>query len=201
MRIQQPIRFHGGFTLVEALVAISIVATAGTAMMLGISSAMTASYDAMDRTIARGMAEQLVDEVAGRMYAMGDGHHITTLGASGAERALAGRQFNDIDDFNGAGSGMTFQPPVDWQGVTLGLDDGEGDLRHPNFRIASDHFDDWRQEIEVYYVNDSDPSIRLSGSSTSDSRAVEVRISQEVAGGAFRELAVARRVFSYIPKP
>jgi type II secretory pathway pseudopilin PulG len=200
----QNIRYRairGGFTLVEAMVAISIVAMAGTAMLLGIASAMTTSYDAMDRTIAQGMAEQIVDEVAGRMYALGNNHYEWPLAASGAEQALAGRQFNDIDDYNGSGSGLTHQPPVDWLGITLGTDDGEGNQRHPNFQVSSGYFDDWRQEIDVYYVNDSDPSIRLTGSNTSDSRAVEVRIMRKGDANSYRELANIRRVFSYIPKP
>lgn len=201
MRLPMSQQNRQGFTLVEAVVAIAIVSVAGTAMMLGIASAMTASYDAMDRTVAQGMAEQLLDEVSGRMYAISGGHHATTLGSSGAERALAGRQFNDIDDYNGSGSGLSFQPPVDWLGVTLGTDDGEGNQRHPSFRIASDHFDDWRQEVEVYYVDDDDASIRLTGSNTSNSRAVEVTILRKGDADSYRELANVRRVFSYVPTP
>lgn len=184
------------------MVAITIVATAGTAMMLGIASAMTASYDAMDQTIAQGMAEQLIDEVAGRMYALNHGYRYDTpMRANNAELALPGRQFNDIDDFNGSGSGLVYQPPVDWRGISLGTDDGEGGERHPNFQIATDYFDDWRQEIEVYYVDDDNPSVRLYGNNTSNSRAVEVTILREGDANSYRELASVRRVFSNIPGP
>jgi prepilin-type N-terminal cleavage/methylation domain-containing protein len=190
-----------GFTLVEAVVAISIVSIAGTAMLMGIASAMSTSYDTMDRTVAAGMAEQLMDEVAGRMYALGNGQYQWPMAASGSEQAAAGRQFNDIDDYNGAGSGIASEPPVDRRGITLGIDDGEGGARHPNFQVASGYFDRWRQEIEVYYVSDTDPSVRLTGGNTSNSRAVEVLILQRADANAYRELASVRRVFSYIPKP
>jgi prepilin-type N-terminal cleavage/methylation domain-containing protein len=190
-----------GFTLVEAMVSISVVSVAGTAMMLGIASSMTTSYDAMDRTIAEGMAEQLVDEVAGRLYAVSGGQYQWPLTANNVELSLPGRQFDDIDDYNGRGKGLAYEPPVDWQGIALGTDDGEGDERHPNFRVASDFFSDWRQEIEVYYVNENNPAVRLTGSNTSNSRAVEVRILKSGDKGAYQELASIRRVFSYIPEP
>ena len=183
------------------MVSISIVSVAGTAILLGIASAMSTSYDAVDRTIANGLAEQLMDEVAGRMYSISGGEYSFPLGGSSVEKAAAGRQYNDIDDFNGGGNGIASEPPVDWRGVTLGTDDGEGGTRHPNFQVADGFFDNWRQEVEVYYVNDSDPSTRLSTGSTSNTRAVEVRILQLADGGAYRELANVRRVFSNVPKP
>ena len=170
-------------------------------MLLGIASAMSTSYDAMDRTIAVGMAEQIMDEAAGRLYALNDSQYQWPLVASSAERSAPGRQFNDIDDYNGDGSGIASEPPVDWRGITLGTDDGEGGTRHPNFQVADGFFDNWRQEVEVYYVSDSDRSVRLSGGSTSNSRAVEVTILERGDANAYRELANVRRVFSYVPKP
>jgi len=58
----------------------------------------------------------------------------------------------------------------------------------------------WRQEIDVYYVSDSDQSVALSDSQTSNSRAVEVRIYFVDPNDGKRLLTQVRRVFSYFPE-
>ena len=73
------------------------------------------------------------------------------------------------------------------------------DERHPEFQAPADFFDDWRQEIDVYYVDESDLTTRLPWSQTSDYRAVEVRIFKDLPEGGSRELARLRRVVAYVP--
>jgi type II secretory pathway pseudopilin PulG len=185
-----------GFTLVEALISIAMAAIAGSVLMLGVTASIQTSSEAFERAIADGMARQLIDEIVGQRYAaVGAGGRQTTLSPSSWERAGAGRErYDDIDDYNG----LRIQPPEDLYGVALGVDDGEGGERHPNFQAPAGYFDDWRQEIDVYYVDESDLTTRLPGGSTTDFRMVEVRIVKDQPDGTTRELARLNRVVAYV---
>ena len=185
------------FTLVEALMATAVTAIAGSTLLIGISSSLRTTDDNMRATIAFGIAEQLMDEIAGSRYAgAGDGPYQVSLGPSLAEAAGGGRQlYDDIDDYHQ----FTAGPPQDPWGIPLGRGQGDGTLRNPNFQISDGFFDAWRREVEVYYVDESDHSVRLSAVQTSNFRAVEVRVyyTDPVAGEVL--LADVRRVFSYFP--
>ena len=185
-----------GFTLIEALVAIAIAAIAGSALLLGTTTSLQSTDDAMQRTIAYGMAQQLIDEVVGCRYAdLGNLGRDATLGPSVVE-AVSGTRgpFDDIGDFNGYRS----QPPKDFYGIALGADNGQGGQRNPNFQGSSSFLQNWRQEIDVYYVNDTDLTLRLPAGQTSDYRAVEVRIVYNDSNRGPRELAKIRRVVAYV---
>jgi len=197
---------RAAFTLVEALLAVAFTATAGSVLLLGIGGSLQTTSDALHETVAQGMAQQLMDEVLGGRYAAAgvDGYQVT-LGPNAVEKAGAGRPYDDIDDYNL----VRIQPPQDLWGIDLGKEDGRGSTRHVSFwapvnRTGADvgrisFFQGWRQEVYVYYVDESDLTQRLSAGQTSDYRAVEVRIVQEVAEGGFRELAKLRRVVAYVP--
>jgi type II secretory pathway pseudopilin PulG len=188
---------RAAFTLVEALIAISITAIAASALLLGTTTSLQATRDAQNQTIAVGMAQHLMDEVLGNAYMdPGGAPYATTLGPESGETSKPGRQlFDDIDDFNG----QRTQPPKDRWGVALGTDDGQGGMRHPNFRVPAGLLDNWRQEIDVYYVNETNLTTRLPAGQTSDYRAVEVRIMATDPDGRVRELAKVRRVVAYVP--
>jgi type II secretory pathway pseudopilin PulG len=188
---------RAAFTLVEAVVALALTAIAGSALLLGLASSLDTSSDAVEQTIAAGMAQQLLDEVAGARYMeLGYSAHQAVLQASTWERQTGTRErFDDVDDYNEFRS----RPPVDFWGVKLGEDDGEGGMRHPAFRAPDRFFDRWRQEIDVYYVRESDLTTRLPAGQVSDYRAIEVRVLHEDANGAVRPLATLRRVVAYVP--
>lgn len=191
-------RLPAAFTLVEALVAISITAIGAAALLLGISSSLQTTNHAMEQTIATGMARQLLDEVVGgRYYAAGLGDpYQTYFGPSSYEQGgMARERYDDIDDYHGIRS----KPPVDPWGVALGTDDGEGSQRHPSFCAPSGLLDNWQQEIDVYYVDGSDLTTRLASGQVSDYRAVEVRIVLVDPDRGRRELASARQVVAYVP--
>ena len=188
---------QAAFTLVEALLALAITTIAGSALLLSLSSSLQATQDARERTIAMGMARQLMHEIAGKRYmAVGVSPYQTNLSASAWELAGAGRErFDDIDDFHLA----TSQPAADIWGVPLGQDDGAGGYRHPHFQVPSGYFDKWRREAEVYYVSQYNQAERLPGGQTSNYRAVEVRILIVEPDRNPREVAHLREVFSYVP--
>lgn len=189
-------RVPRGFTLVEALVAISLAALAGTVILLGMNGSLKVTDDAMNGLIATGMAQQLMDEIAGAPYAeAGESAWQTTLGPDSNDRLGGSRErFDDIGDYGGYSS----QPPVDPWGIALGCDDGEGGQRHESFRVAG-ALGRWRQVVTISYVNENDLSQGLPLAQTSDYRAIEVRILYDLPVGGQRELAKIRRVVPYVP--
>lgn len=190
---------RAGFTLTEALVALSLTAMAGAVLLVSAQSALDTGDEALEQTIALGMAQQLIDEALGATYCAKDASPTDTfLGRNSYEDGGLGRErYSDTDDYNG----LRISPAEDRFGSTLGTGNGAGTARHANFRLRSNYFTNWRQEVDIYYVSDSNPSVRLTGTSTSNSRAVEVRITRTDSAGRRRELAKVRRVYSYVQPP
>ncbi len=185
-----------GFTLVEALISISIAAMAGSILLLGVASSLQSASESLQQTVAAGVAQQLIDEVLGAKYCddPSSGHQ-TSLGPSATEAAGTGRErFNDIDDYNG----QRISPPKDIWGVEIGKDDGQGGQRHASFQAPAGFFRDWRAEIDVYYVAEADLSTRLPDNQPTDYRAVVVRILYDPPDRAARELVRSRRVVAYV---
>ena len=177
--------------------AISITAIAGGVLLLGIGSSLQSATDATEQTIATGMAQQLMDEVLGGRYAaVGVGGYQINFSPSAWEQSGQGRQrYDDIDDYHG----LRIQPPEDLWGIALGAEDGEGAKRNPNFQVAPGYFDHWREEINVYYVDETDLLSPLPYGQVSDYRMVEVRIIEDDPNRGARELARLRRVVAYVP--
>lgn len=190
---------RSGFTLTEALVALSLTAMAGAVLLVTAQSAVDTGDEALEQTIALGMAQQLVDEVLGATYcAKGASPTDTFLGRNSYEEGGSGRErYSDTDDYND----LRITPVEDRYGSVLGSGNGAGGLRNANFRLRSNYFSSWRQEVDIYYVSDSNPAQKLSGTSTSNTRAVEVRITRTDSSGRRRELAKIRRVYSYVQPP
>lgn len=184
------------FTLVEATIAVALAVTAAGVLLMGVSSSQQTADEALKRTIATGIAEQLMDEILGKRYCADPNNgYETSLSRSSWEATGQGRErYNDIDDFNG----VRTQPPTDLYGVALGTDNGEGGQRHTMFQAPSGLMSKWRQEVDVYYVRETDLTTRLTGQ-TSDYRMVEVRITEEVPGIGRREWAKLKRVVAYVP--
>lgn len=184
------------FTLIEALAAIVVTALAGSVLLLGTTTSIQSTDDAMRRTIANGMAQQLMDEAVGcRYFELGTSAYDTTIKPSTAEAARGTRElFDDTGDFNG----FTSQPPKDFYGIALGADNGAGGQRNPTFQCSSTFLQNWRQEIDVYYVNDTNLTARLPAGQTSDYRCVEVRIIYNDPNRGPIELAKLRRVITYV---
>ncbi len=185
------------------MVAITITAVAASALLLGIDTSLMTTNEALEQTIAIGMAQQLMDEVLGaRHTADMDGASLPAYESDyydpdDAEFAsMPDREFfEDIDEYNK----YTNQPPQDCYGVDLGSDDGEGDERNPNFMAQAGMFSNWRRQIQVYYVNSTDLKTPLAAGQTSDYRAVEVRVLYNDPDKGWRELARLQQVVVYVP--
>lgn len=190
---------RSAFSLIEALVSLSLIGLAGGLLLLATETSVQATADAVEQTQAAGIARQLVDEVLGHRYmAQGVTPYQTVLCANSWELRGRGRErFNDTDDFNG----YRAQPVEDTWGTELGRGDWFGYERAPGFQVQAGHFHRWSEEIGVYYVSEDDPRQRLSGGHTSNLRAVDVRIYRDTTRGSSRELARLRRVYAYLPPP
>jgi type II secretory pathway pseudopilin PulG len=189
---------RAGFTLVEAVVSTAIVTIAGSALLLGIASAIETTDMVLEQTLAEGMAQQLMDEIAGCRYAEpGAGGHQTSLGPESGEALGDSREaFDDLDDYHG----LSVSPPCDPWGVPLGQDDGLGAKRPPALRAAKGSFQGWQQRVEVYYANPTDFTRSLTSGQTSDYRVVRVSVYLNEKNNAGRLLAQLTRVFSYVPQ-
>jgi type II secretory pathway pseudopilin PulG len=188
---------RGAFTLVEAMVAISVTALAGSLILLAVESSLRTADDSVDETIAMGIAAQLMDEIAGgRYHGLGESPTRTPLGPSAWEAQGQGRErYDDLGDY----AGYSAQPPRDRFGKRLGGEDGDGGKRHANFRAPTGCLSRWRERVDVYYVSDADLSLRLADGQTSNHRGVEVTIERLDPDGVVRPLAQLKRVFAYVP--
>ena len=188
---------RAAFTLVEAMVSTSITVIAGSAVLLGVASSMKTSSDMLNQTIAAGMAQQLMDEIAGQIYCADlTNPYQYPLSPNAYELAGVCRErFNDIDDYNGYSS----PSPKDRWGAVLGTDDGQGGTRNPLFSLPASTFANWQPSVSVYYVSPTNQSQALPVGQTSAYRAAEVRIYFNHPTQGQRLLASVRRVFSYVP--
>ena len=125
-----------GFTLIEALIALSITSLAGAVLLLSVQSSLGTTIESVERTIADGVAEQTLDEILTKRYVgQGDPPLLVTLGALTNELLGLGTSlFDDTDDYNG----YIAQPLKGLFGEVLGTGDDNGNLRLANFRVRSD---------------------------------------------------------------
>jgi hypothetical protein len=190
-------RARRGFSLVEALVALTITTLAGSVLLLAIESCLTSTSDAVDRMIADGLATQLLDEISVRRFMSSGDTPLSISGPNATESAGKGRErFNDMDDYKN----FTAKPVQGIWGERLGTGNDNGDSRNPNFCIPASQFANWRQKVDIYFVSPTNHSQRLT-SGSSYFRAVEVTIEYVKPNGGVIPLAKRRRVYAYLPPP
>ncbi len=192
MSVHQP---RPGFTLVEALTAITVCTLAGAAVVLALNSTWHSQEAFLSWLQARGLAEQLADEIAGKRYhAQGAPPDQWPLGPAPWEGPTRS-SYDDLDDF----AQYQAQPPVDPWDIAIGQGDGAGGWRHPAFRIDAQVFQRWQQQVRVFYVAPNNWSRRLPAGQTSLVRGLMVRVLVVEVDGSVRELARVKRVLAYVP--
>ena len=203
--MRQRLRTRSGFTLIEALAAISIMALAGSVLLLAAQTSLDATDDAAKGAIAQGICEQVLDEIMSKRYMeAGAAYDQNVLNADSGESIR--QLWDDTDDFNS----YSVQPIQSTYGQTLGNGDDAGGTRHANFRVVNGFFAKWRLRVEIYYVSASDLSVRLDSpavaaggnlTTTSGYKCAEVTVEYQDTDGTYRTLAKGRRVYAYIPAP
>jgi type II secretory pathway pseudopilin PulG len=185
-----------GFSLVEALVALTLIGLASSTLLLATASTVQSGADASARTIARGIAEQMIDEILGQRYHEQGTSARGALGPESGETATPPRTllFDDADDY----ANFESSPLRDSWGMPLGQGNGLGGLRATDFRLPDNYFAQWKVRITITYVNESDPTKDLSGLATSVVRAVRIQVTRNW-NGTDQELVSLRRVIAYVP--
>jgi len=187
-----------GFSLIEALIALTITSMAGAILLLGVQSSLDTTIEAVERTIAEGVAQQTMDEILTKRYTAPGGNPLgTTLGPVVSELLGSGGTalFGEVEAY----AGYVAQPIKGTWGETLGTGDDNGNLRLENFRVRSDYFQNWRVRVEVYYVSPTDNSQKST--TATNFRAIEVNVELVRANGAIFPLASRKRVVTYVPPP
>lgn len=180
-------RKNRGFTLVEAIVSVAIAAFAASSLMLGLTGSIDATEQAVEQTIAQGIADQMVDEIMGcRFSTSGDVEKLVASDYSDDDRSY----LESITDY----VGITTSTPLNLWGEKLGT--GGRPERDENLVASVDEYSDWSTEVNVYYVEEADPTSVASAADDSDMLAVEVRVYDK----SRRLLANSRRIVSHIPQ-
>jgi len=189
-----------GFSLAEALIAMSIVAMSGSVLLLLAQTVLDAGTGAVDRQGAEGIADQVIEEILTKRYmAAGDNPLNATLAPGAGDLVGPGRsKFNDIDDYNG----FTAKPLPGIYGENLGIGNDAGANRAPLFALPASYFENWRLSVTISYVSPTDNSVVLSNTSSSTRsyyRQINVQIDYVDSTGTALPLANRKRVVTYVP--
>lgn len=181
---------RGGFSMVEAVIAVSITTLAGGALLASLGGAVRSSTDAMQAGVARGLAEQLIDEIAGTRFPAATNSTPSGAGRSG---------FDDVDDF----ASWSASPPVDRQGSSLGAD-GLDDSGLPAARPTGlqpdlSFISRFTRAVVVERVEPDTGSGWNVVSQHTNFRRVTVGVTYTDAQSHTRTLAELTRIFSYVP--
>ena len=188
-----------GFSLVEAVVAMSIVAIASSVLLLGVEATISSVEEQEEITIADGMARQMLDEIQGQSWvdpALRSQPYQTSLSASADERVGPGRsKYDDTDDYNE----YSASPPQRIDGKTLATCDSSGDTLPASFRPRSSLLQKWRVTVEVAYLSETDHSLQVPDNQPTNYRTLICRVFRQNLDGTWRQVVQRERVISYIP--
>lgn len=149
---------RGGFTLAEAMITLSIFAISATAMLLAVESTVTLNAEVLDATVAHGLAQRTMQEVAAEplleIVHQGGQTPSSLNGVTGLPTQLS--QWNLLAEFGSL---------TDSDGVELGKQDGRGGLRAASLRLPDGYFANWLLLARVSLAEDADG--HYSWSSTS----------------------------------
>ena len=184
-------RKPSGFTLVEALVAVSITAIAGTALLTSIGSTVSAGHETMLQSIAAGLAEQMLDEINSVRFPDGN---LTLFLPSTRET------YDDIDDYRHWSS----QPPRHRNGEIIGQ---ETRLVYNRYKVSRvypmrpnpEFLNNFSRSVEVQRVEPDGSNGWNVVYDHTHHRRVIVTVCYTDAKGQTRTLAEVSRIFSAIP--
>lgn len=195
-----PCRSSTGFTLLEVMLALSITAIAGTAMVTSVASSLDVTEATIEEATALGLAQQLMDEISCLPYYEGSTPYQYPLGYGTGENIGNTRLgFDDMDDLQG----LSQQPPRDVNGLLVGRESGNGGTleRHAEFCLPTNYFSNWRWTVAINYVSNLNQNSVLAAGYASDYRAYVVTVQVNDPGHGWRTVTSLRRVFAYVPTP
>lgn len=183
-----------GITLMESLVAVTVTTMAGAAMLTSVGSAVQSSTYTMQVTVAQGLAQQLMDEIAGVRFPSAT----TTPPLNRTTRA----GFDDVDDYDG----WSATPPVDRHGHPLGREgdwnDGTYSVRPASLWANQPLLSRYTRTVRVERVVPDNGSGWTLTTQPTPYRRVTVRVLHTDALSDTRTLAEASRILAHVsPTP
>ena len=183
-------RRRSGFSMVEALTAIAVTATAGGAVLVSLAGNVNSSTQLVQTALARGLAEQLMDEVAASRFPA----------SSNTTPAGPGRtNFNDMDDYHN----WSARPPQDRTARQIGLEGytsiGAAATRLPEMQPNTQLLAGMTQLVTVERVQPDAGTGWTVISTHTNYRRVTVRINYTNPQSQTVTLASITRIFSYVP--
>lgn len=190
IRMPSQLRARRGVSMVESLIAISIVAISGGALLASLGAATQASHLAAETLIARGLAEQLMDEVSAVRFPS----------SSDSRPGNSTRiDFDDIDDYQN----WSHSPPVNRIGISLGIDNSfnsSNPIRRPDsLRVDASQLSNLRRTVDVESVVLNGSGQWVSSSSPTDFRRVTVRVTRINKNSDPQLLAERSRILINVP--
>jgi len=194
LRLARRKRSIDGFSMVESLLAVSITTIAGAALLTSIGAAVRASSDATHRAVARGLAAQMMDEIAAVRFPPLVANGQTMLNGSTTRD-----QFADIDDYDG----WSASPPVDRSGRPLGYEatDSSGtQIPRPAAMRPDERFlRQFTRKVVVERVVAGSVSGWQVTTGETGYRRVTVRVAFSNGSASSSVLSEVTRIFSYVP--
>ena len=207
-----------GFSMVEALTAVSVTAIAGAALLTSIGATVRSSTDSAHAAVARGLADQLMDEIAASRFPesataarfpvpvaapMGTIGAMPLSGIPVSVSRLSRQTFDDIDDYDG----WKCKGPVDRQGRRIGtegalIQQDEREWHYPrpsSMRPEEQFLQSFTREVQVERIRPDAGSGWTVVSQPTDYQRVTVRVKYTDAQSNTTTLAEISRIFSYVP--
>lgn len=190
------------FTYAESMIAVAVLALAGAALLTSVAGAVSSSNDSVYRSIGKGLAEQLLDEIAAAKF---------PNGTSSTPAAMPFRSsFATIDDY----SDWTESPPRTKAGEVLGTDNGatsaeaymtmmtgSATSRAAELQAAPGFVNRFTRSVLVERVQPGPTGWTVETQHTSH-RRVTVTVSYTASNQPARPVAQATRIFSSVaPAP
>ncbi|GAB4140129.1 MAG: hypothetical protein Tsb009_09330 [Planctomycetaceae bacterium] len=179
-----------GITMVESLIAISVTAIAGGALLTSLSASIQASSHSADVLVARGLAEQLMDEISATRFP-----NETDLRTASIYRI----DFNDLDDYHN----WTSTPPVDRYGMKLGTEgvvrDEERLPRNDSLSVHASELSTFTRTATVEPVTPDGTGGWQVTSSATPTRRITVRVFTTDSRSQARLLAELTRIINHVP--
>lgn len=191
-----------GFTYAESMIALAVLSLAGAALLNSVAGAVSSSNDSLYRTIGKGLAEQLLDEIAAAKFPNGTATTTSTMPFRSS--------FATIDDY----AGWTESPPRTKSGEVLGSDNGataaesymflmtsSGTSRAAELQAAPGFVNRFTRSVLVERVQPGSTGWTVETQHTPH-RRVTVVVTYTAGNQPARTVAQASRVFSSVaPSP
>ena len=188
-----------GFTFAESVIAMTVIALAGAALLTSITGAVTSCNDSVFQTVGRGLAQQLMDEIAASKFPSG-----TTTTTAASTRLL----FTMVDDY----SGFTERPPRTRGGDVLGTEQSSASMSYSAMMMSgassssrptalqapTDFMHRFTRSVLVEKVQPSTGGAWTTTTQSSLYRRVTVIVTYTVTANQTRQVAKVSRMFASV---